>query len=363
MTESASAAAGTVEILTIHKAKGLEWDHVFLIGADRPVRGDARALAQWRFVAADSSHATSNRAVLIAARDSRRRAEGSVFDFVSEQTRGARDDEGKRLLYVAATRARRTLTVSRTTGHKAPPPGSFAHMLGVPADDSLAANDAPVSRRLLLEASLKRAALPEPFGLETIVWPAYSATIADADTAVPEEQRDARAQGIVGHLLFEGFAAAHARGQTFAPNAHAVARRLLQEGASVSSVQAYAQRLATWFAAASTLNNIQFLFNATHQQTATEWSLPGDEVDDTALRVDYTFVTAENVRWVIDFKFAEPGPDVDRTAWRAAQAAQYRPQLAAYVTRIRALDATEGGRVVRAALYFPWCDGLEEVVL
>lgn len=359
----AKAEAGTVEILTIHKAKGLEWDHVFLIGADRPVRGDARALAQWRFVASDSTNAKSNRAVLIAARDSRRRSEGSVFDFVSDQTRSAREDEGKRLLYVAATRARRTLTLSRTAGHKPPSAGSFAQMLGLQADDALTVDDTPVSRRLLLEASLKRSTLSEPFALETIVWPAYRASIDAADTAVPVENRDARAQGIVGHLLFEGLAVTHARGMAFMPNAAATERRLLEEGASAASARVFAERIVAWFSNASTLSNVQFLFNATHLRRITEWSLPSATDDAAGMRVDYTFVTAENVRWVIDFKFAEPSPEADQAAWRAGQVAQYRAQLASYVARIRSLGAPDAAQTIRAALYFPWIDCLEEITL
>jgi ATP-dependent exoDNAse (exonuclease V) beta subunit len=364
------AESGTVEILTIHKAKGLEWDHVFLIGADRPVRGDARALAQWRFVASDSTNAKSNRAVLIAARDSRRRSEGSVFDFVSDQTRSAREDEGKRLLYVAATRARRTLTLSRTSAHKPPSPGSFAQMLGLQADESLNVDNAPTSRRLLLESSLKRSTPPVAFGLETIVWPAYRATLDVADTTVPVENRDARAQGIVGHLLFEGLAAMHSRGAAFSPNVAATERKLLEEGASIESARAFAERVVAWFSTASTRANVQFLFNATHLRRNTEWSLPGAPDDATQMRVDYTFVTAENVRWVIDFKFAEPGAGVDQSAWRAAQLAQYRAQLLSYVARVRALDAsssqvsdgaTPADRPIRAALYFPWIDCLEEM--
>ncbi len=363
-----STAEGAVEILTIHKAKGLEWDHVFLLGTDRPVRGDPRALAQWRFVASDSANAKSNRTVLIAARDSRRPTEGSVFDFVSEQTRAARTDEGKRLLYVAATRARRTLTLSRSNAHASPSTGSFAAMLGLQADESLVDVDvAPTSRRPRLEASLKRSALPTPVGIETIMWPAYPAVVEAATTTVPDAHRDARAQGIVGHLLFEGLANAHARTVAFKPNVAATARRLLREGASTASAPAYAERLVAWFTTASSLKHVNFLFSPTHLQRATEWTLPQALGEREGLRVDYTFVTDDNVRWVIDFKFAEPNANADQVAWRAGQVAQYRAQLASYVVRIKAFDAAEAAlgakaeRIIRAALYFPWIDCLEEV--
>ena len=245
-------------------------------------------------------------------------------------------------------------------------------MLGLQADESMNVDNAPASRRVLLESSLKRSPPPAAFGLETIVWPAYRATLDAADTAVPVENRDARAQGIVGHLLFEGLAAMHARGVAFSPNVAATARRLLEEGASVESARAFAERVVAWFSTASTRANVQFLFNATHPRRNTEWSLPGAPDDATQMRVDYTFVTAENVRWVIDFKFAEPGAGVDQSAWRAAQLAQYRAQLLSYVARVRALDAsssqvsdgaTRADRPIRAALYFPWIDCLEEMTL
>jgi ATP-dependent exoDNAse (exonuclease V) beta subunit len=365
---SPSGVGGTVEVLTIHRAKGLEWDHVFLIGTDRPVRGDARDLAQWRFTASmDDPH---ERSILIAARDTRRRTEGSVYDFVAEQRTAARLAESKRLLYVAATRARRTLTVSRCNTARTPPAQTFAGLLGYAADSTLPEPDVAADRRLVMPASLRRGPLPAPLAADAIAWPAYRASVDDANVAVPDEQRNARAEGIVGHLLFEGLSlamAANAAGVAagFSPDAAAAARALIDAGAVASDAPTIATRLIAWFADAQSRETLKFLFAPDHREAANEWTLPFPAEtagDREVLRVDRTFVTRDGDRWVIDFKFAAPSPTVDVEDWLRSQTESHRPQLRRYAMRLAALDERPPASV-RAALYFPWLDRIHEVVI
>jgi len=365
---SSAVSKGTVEVLTIHKAKGLEWDHVFLIGTDRPVRGDARDLAQWRFTTNDND--PHQRSVLIAARDTRRRTEGSVYDFVSRHRTAARLAESKRLLYVAATRARRTLTVSRCNTAKNPPNQSFAALLGHVADTTLPAAEPIGDRRLVLAASLRRGPVPPPLAAGAIVWPAYRAMLDEADVTVPVEQRNARAEGIVGHLLFEGLSLAMQAARSaaavprFSPNLNATVRALVEAGAAISDAPAMAARLVAWFADAPTRKPVQFIFASDHLQSANEWTLPftAAEAGSELLRVDRSFVAADGQRWVIDFKFSEPVPGVDVDAWLQAEAENYRPQLRQYASRLAALD-NKPTSSVRTALYFPWLDRMHEVSL
>lgn len=367
-SSSASGAAtkGTVEVLTIHKAKGLEWDHVFLIGTDRPVRGDARDLAQWRFTSNDAD--PHQRSVLIAARDTRRRTEGSVYDFVSRHRTAARLAESKRLLYVAATRAKRTLTISRCNTARTPPNQSFAGLLGYPADTTLPTPEPIADKRLVLAASLKRGPAPAQIAADVIAWPAYRATLDEADVAVPVQQRDARAEGIVGHMLFEGLSfAMQAKGSQatalrFAPDVKATARALIEAGAAIEDAPAIAARLVAWFADAPARQTLQFIFASDHRQAANEWTLPftAGEAGHELLRVDRSFVAPDGHRWIIDFKFAEPAPGDNVDAWVRAQAENYRLQLRQYATRLASLDGRPIS-AVRAALYFPWLDRMHEV--
>ncbi|MEO7254959.1 MAG: UvrD-helicase domain-containing protein [Casimicrobium sp.] len=365
--ESGNTSAGTVEILTIHKAKGLEWDHVFLVGIDRKQRGDARELARWRFVPTEDG--SGERRVLVAARDSRKKLVGSVFDYVSQHTNAARAAEAKRLLYVAATRAKITLTLTRCNAASEPPGDSFSWLLDDVADSRFEVPERSGDKRLLLAKSLIRSSDPPPaFELSRIAQPAYSATLADAEVAVAQSQLDARAEGVIGHLLFEGLAAAMSvLGPTsFSPNAAVIARMLREEGAAPAVLPVIATRLSAWFAEADQLAHVKFLFSPEHLEAANELSLsakaasPGTD----ALRVDRTFVTAAGERWVVDFKFSGPPSSMsDRSEeWISAETERYRAQLRGYVHALRAWDESRGTvRPTVAALYFPWLDQLVRV--
>jgi ATP-dependent helicase/nuclease subunit A len=71
--------------------------------------------------------------------------------------------------------------------------------------------------------------------------------------------------------------------------------------------------------------------------------------------IDRTFVDANGVRWIVDFK---TGIHLggDRDAFIASEVIRYRAQLEAYAAVFRALET----RPIRLALYFPRLDGWRE---
>ena len=376
---SAASPAGLVELLTIHRAKGLEWDHVFVVGCDRAPRADYRSLAAWRFQALprQSGPVPEGRNYAFAARDTRKREAGSVYDFLARFNRASRLDESKRQLYVAVTRARRTLTISRQAAHRAPPFGSFSYWLGQTADTDVAAPDSvTASRRLHLATSLTRGPTPVALDESSISWPVYVANVADAALALPTSERLARAVGVVGHLLFEGLAAVLRTGaSSFAPVTHQVRRALVDAGAvedadGRATLTAVASRLANWFETAADRDHVRFLFAPTHQSSAQEFTLPANDpaTGSTAtLRIDHTFVAADGVRWIVDYKFVEPerherDEPAALASWLSRQCEQYSAQLAAYrdafVAHERRLGVDRPPARIITALYFPWLDRL-----
>ena len=95
----------------------------------------------------------------------------------------------------------------------------------------------------------------------------------------------------------------------------------------------------------------RWLFDPAHAEAASEWTLAG--IDDGAIvhvSLDRTFV-ADGVRWIVDFKTGrhEGG---DTTAFLAREEERYRAQLERYARIVRALDP----RPIRLALYYPLVD-------
>ena len=355
---SSNESGNAVEILTIHKAKGLEWDHVFLPGIDRKQRGTSRDLAQWQFTAAGDD--AEGRSVLIAARDARKKVDGSVYDYVSQHTRAARSAEVKRLLYVAVTRAKSTLSLTRCNAAKAPAADSFSALLGDVADESLASVEPTPDKRLHLEKSLTRwVGLPrvESAGLTS---PAYLASAEKADLAVPQSRLNALAEGVVGHLLFEGLAAAMncTPPRDFLPNEVMVRNMLRGEGAEEVVAASNATRLVDYFKRAAHCDNVKFIFSAEHLEAANELTLI--DKNGAELRADRAFVTVDGERWLIDFKFSTPGDEFAL----ANEADRYRAQLLSYAERLRELDRMHGSeRQIRVALYLPWVDILHQITI
>lgn len=109
------AQAEAVEVMTIHKAKGLEFDHVVVPGIEQSPGERPRPLLLWR---REGEH------LLIAPRT--HAGPGSLYNWLAEEEAANDANEAKRLFYVAATRAARTLTlIGGLTPEAEPRDGSF----------------------------------------------------------------------------------------------------------------------------------------------------------------------------------------------------------------------------------------------
>ena len=119
-----NAGPGSVEIMTIHKAKGLEWDTVIVPGLDRAPRSSDRQLFAWKQLGASK--------LMLAPINEAGSDKEPLYEYVRNLEKAAEDVEAGRLFYVAATRARHRL-----------------HLLGCAKADDAGALKPPNKRSLL----------------------------------------------------------------------------------------------------------------------------------------------------------------------------------------------------------------------
>ncbi|MGE3425027.1 MAG: UvrD-helicase domain-containing protein, partial [Dehalococcoidia bacterium] len=140
------AGPEAVEIMTIHKAKGLEFDTVIVPGLDRMPRSGRKPLFAWRALAGGR--------LLLAPIDETGGDKEPLYQYVRQLDREAEDIEAGRLFYVAATRAESRL-----------------HLLGCVKVDEDGVVKMP-SRRSLLG----------------LAWPAVESSVRLPEAAVGEEE-------------------------------------------------------------------------------------------------------------------------------------------------------------------------------
>ena len=126
----AGSRTARIQLMTIHKAKGLEFDAVFLPGLQTGPGGNHSSLFRHREILSDDGRAGS----LLAPTKPSGQSLPSLFDYLGLLAREADECEAQRLLYVAMTRARQVLGLSavvefRRDGEPARASGSFLGML------------------------------------------------------------------------------------------------------------------------------------------------------------------------------------------------------------------------------------------
>jgi ATP-dependent helicase/nuclease subunit A len=366
--EPHSVAANPVQIMTIHHAKGLEFDHVFLPALDRTLNRGREPLMTWL----DLPNAQGGSDLLVApvAKTGVKEA-GLLGSYLKRLIRVRGAHEQLRLLYVACTRACESLQLSaapRCDADGAPLAQGgtlLARLLPVLAPADLTVVAAPTSAHPedAAAAAVQRlcANWSAPELAEGSVWP--SLPIEQRSLEAPEFSwvgETARHIGTVVHAALQEFAAlAQLPGvaaiRNDAPN---YARELARRGVPERELRNAAERVVDALTRTCADERGRWILSSAHRDAASELALTG--IADGRLQnviIDRSFIDAEGVRWVIDFKTSShAGGDIE--AFLASELERYRPQLSAHSQLARAL----GPEPVRAALYLPLLGAFRELL-
>lgn len=338
---SASSEA-QVQIMTIHHAKGLEFDYVLLPELQRPVRVESRALLLGQ--GAEPS-------VVLAPIPATGKSVEPIYEYLRAREQRALRAETHRVLYVALTRARVALHLFAVTPPpKGPRPGTFLQLLWpVVGSHTLTISGAPPlvsAGRLRGGGRLPPAAVaPLPQDIE---WTrSQSPPLLEFAWASPL----AKHIGTVTHAMLQDYA----RTERGDPSRTSRARLRALGVTSPALERAVDEVLATL---TSTVNSDRgrWLLSADHLDAHSEYRLT-TLTDRRAVDVvvDRTFVDSSGVRWIIDYKTGSHLGG-DRDAFMDSEVIRYRAQLEGYAEVFRRLET----RPIRLALYFPRLDGWRE---
>jgi ATP-dependent exoDNAse (exonuclease V) beta subunit len=358
-----------LEIMTMHKAKGLEFDTVILPSlASRAGGNDQLPLAM-------ETEPDTGRLTLVTPRGARGRddADSDKYDFVGFREARRREAETLRLLYVAATRTRHCLLLSAAEGRlnkdDSAPAGSllasFAPAIRVSDARRVAA---PVAMPAVRRAMTR---LTHPFRL-----PAVPASVADrsivseAPSQLAEQTPEFFAEGklpahigSVYHAFVERIAA---DGVDAWPPARiekdraAIAHALRAEGVLASELDGATRRVAAALSATVADERGRWMLSASGdaREARSEWAMTAwQDGRMISAKLDRSFV-ADGVRWIVDFKTgmlgSASGADGEAELERrvAERSAQYAIQLASYRRLVEGRQGQGEQLPIRLALFF-----------
>jgi ATP-dependent helicase/nuclease subunit A len=359
-------ASEVLQLMTIHKAKGLEFDTVILPGLGSVPRGDDQRLLLWL------EHRGE---LLLAPIAESGGGKDPIYSYLASIERRKSDRETARLLYVAATRARRSLhllgsvTVKDDGAVGQPESRSFLKLLW-PAVAGQFANPLPgvqgdqtqrVKSIRRLPATWRVPPAPDPLkwkhpGIERVQRPAV------AFDWVNDRSRYAGAalHGFLQRIAREGL---DAWDETTVRSRKSAYRAVLANlGVPPAELAWAAERVESGLLRTLRDPRGRWVLDR-HADAASELAIAG--LMDGKLSevvIDRTFIDEDGVRWIVDYKTStHEGASLENFLEQERE--RYREQLERYAR----LMVQRDHRPIRLGLYFPllgaWLEWAAPVVL
>ena len=408
--EPVPAGGPFVELLTIHKAKGLEWDVVLVPALERQPAADRSRLLTWtELEPLDASDEDAAHFMLapIAGRGEQSKALNSWLNGIHRAREAA---ERKRLFYVACTRAREDLhlfaapTVT-SNGEIHPRYDSLLQAAWPAAESHFSATQLPeiasvpaasaepfvldlAASAIPSHANLNRLPLAFDPAARIAAARAHRLPYGDPDSATgpslaqfsrPEGSLAARSFGNVVHAALETIADRIAAGSSHGALLAEIpswlprlAALLRADGLAHATVNRLAREART--ALEDTLRDPDGLWLlAPHAAAASEFALTAwpeshnadgqPAIRPTSIRIDRIFCAGsephtpgEDFLWIVDYKTSAPHSSASLEDFLVHQRAAYAPQLETYariLTQLPHPPDRPAPKEVRLALYYP----------
>ncbi len=367
------AAKARVQVMTLHKAKGLEFDTVILPGLHRPVaRGDDPPL-RWKRRGGGAQDAR----LLLAPMRAHTGADGRrdpVYRHLQTLDAEEGDAELGRLLYVGCTRAKRRLHLVATLDIDPKSPADALRWKSPGSSSALAR---------LWPMVVTAVAAPQPAAARRTMYPCprhrHQHCCACRWTSgcprprphwrsrPPRPTSGRRCRPTTGRrrppprwVRWRTGCWRSSPAMASTPGPPNASRRkhprilaeLAREGVPGNARDAAALSVRDVLERTLADDRGRWLFAPEHDDAHSEWALAGtDDGRILHVSIDRSFATG-GMRYVVDFKTGRhEGGDVD--AFLAQEVERYRPQLERYARIVRGIDP----RPIRLALYHPRVPG------
>ncbi len=346
-----------VHIMTIHKAKGLEFDHVLLPGLGKQKKVEGGRLLFWIPYGDD---------LLLAPLHQKGNPKLEIYQFLESIDKEKENLEILRTLYVATTRAKKRLHLfgHLRKGKDGRRPATNSQLeklwsfLEKQWPEETEASEDPTAESDVDEKILKRQIRRLPNDYKT---PEPGSNIlgeqnSKKEITLPTEYiwagNKARCLGVTLHALFQEISKTELsswenRGQGSLEKI--LKTRLLSEGLPSSDLDSAVQEGIT------ALKNIfqdpkgKWIFQS-HKDHQSEYAISGFISDFPENRImDRTFIDENDIRWIIDFKTGKhEGANIEK--FFEEEKRRYNSQLKAYEELFIKLGET---REIKKALYYP----------
>jgi ATP-dependent helicase/nuclease subunit A len=350
------ASRSKVSIMTVHRAKGLEFDHVFCPFLDWDPLGGGRFDQPAYLMEAGSGE----EGILAVRKDKRQDSEDAIYRLLRARGNEKGIAESKRIFYVAVTRAKKGLYLSGVSKlkngkisvrSKVSPLSYLIKHEGIgeweigpnELDNVEKTGDSGLPIRINPVLSVERQPpsvpppLPEPFPFvpEPLSYQIITPSGIKTDESLsispegPSGKRDAsnheRVRGVIIHRILAGISNGYDL-----PSGKAVESALYKEGIPLEEAGPLADSILKEIMLCLGEKTCAWILGKDHKQAYSEWRIE-DHPSESGIRsgiIDRLIFDGRNW-WIVDYKTVQKDGEAPEPFIRE-QAALYKPQMLSY---------------------------------
>ena len=375
-----SASDNPIQILTIHKAKGLEFDHVFLPGLARQPKTEERELLLW--------HERLNHArvpkLFLAALAGTGESRDTLYELLRHEKLAKSKLENTRLMYIGVTRAIKSAHLSAVLKRGKeesinPDPRSllstiwtaifqnkfveFVNMDGITTENILESKGTSQLKTATLLKRIPVSLLPQSSWFEVT----EKSDDNNQHHPQPSFNEDPRLNLMLdtqtGNLIHEALQASLTNKNLLSDDSIDLQRQrwqqhLLRYGFDLDKAHHAVAYIEDSLRKTLSNQELLWIFDHSQEKSVAEYELQsknGDVVQNHI--IDRSCLDSEDIRWIIDYKSAKKPDSIPEEEFIAGQLNLYRPQLKRY----HELFKEEKNKGVKTALLFTSIARLVEV--